>query len=213
MRNKNVYSIFYLIFIVVSKWIISVRLWSSPWTKMIRWLAKSTIRTFTVTLNTRLREYKKKNAKTILIAVNDIFFIFLPNAKSPKYRFFETWVHLMKASLGTGILAMPNAFKNAGYLIGSIGTFLVGFLCTFCMHLLVREHNNSSSYANRLLPAITINSFAYRPARRTGCVSRKKCRACHTRTQCWQLSKKDPTLPRNLLRAPGRTTSGHRLSK
>lgn len=46
--------------------------------------------------------------------------------------------HLLKGSLGTGILAMPNAFKNAGYVTGTIGTIIIGFICTYCIHQLVK---------------------------------------------------------------------------
>uniref|UniRef100_A0A1L8DEV4 Putative amino acid transporter n=1 Tax=Nyssomyia neivai TaxID=330878 RepID=A0A1L8DEV4_9DIPT len=46
--------------------------------------------------------------------------------------------HLLKSSLGTGILAMPMAFKNAGLLFGGVGTVVVGFLCTYCVHILVK---------------------------------------------------------------------------
>lgn len=46
--------------------------------------------------------------------------------------------HLLKSSLGTGILAMPMAFYNAGLLFGMIGTIIVGFVCTHCVHILVR---------------------------------------------------------------------------
>ncbi|XP_025408091.1 proton-coupled amino acid transporter-like protein CG1139 [Sipha flava] len=51
----------------------------------------------------------------------------------------ETLIHLLKGSLGTGILAMPNAFYNSGLLIGTVGTLLIGFLCTYCLHVLVRS--------------------------------------------------------------------------
>lgn len=51
----------------------------------------------------------------------------------------ETLVHLLKGSLGTGILAMPNAFVNAGLLLGTVGTVLIGILCTYCLHVLVRS--------------------------------------------------------------------------
>uniref|UniRef100_A0A2M4A0X7 Putative amino acid transporter n=1 Tax=Anopheles triannulatus TaxID=58253 RepID=A0A2M4A0X7_9DIPT len=47
-------------------------------------------------------------------------------------------IHLLKSSLGTGILAMPVAFKNAGLLFGAIGTIVVGLICTHCVHILVR---------------------------------------------------------------------------
>ncbi|GAB0094803.1 proton-coupled amino acid transporter-like protein CG1139 [Sergentomyia squamirostris] len=50
--------------------------------------------------------------------------------------------HLLKSSLGTGILAMPMAFKNAGLLFGGIGTIVVGFLCTYCVHILVKTSHD-----------------------------------------------------------------------
>jgi len=33
---------------------------------------------------------------------------------------------------------MPNAFRNSGYITGSIGTIVIGFICTFCIHQLVK---------------------------------------------------------------------------
>ncbi|KAI8040902.1 hypothetical protein M5D96_006845 [Drosophila gunungcola] len=50
----------------------------------------------------------------------------------------ETLFHLLKGSLGTGILAMPNAFRNSGYVTGAIGTIVIGFICTFCIHQLIK---------------------------------------------------------------------------
>ena len=41
----------------------------------------------------------------------------------------ETIVHLLKGNIGTGILAMPDAIKNSGLLVGNIGE-----LCVFCVH-------------------------------------------------------------------------------
>ncbi|XP_052752574.1 proton-coupled amino acid transporter-like protein CG1139 [Galleria mellonella] len=49
----------------------------------------------------------------------------------------ETLLHLLKGSLGTGILAMPHAFSNSGYVVGSIGTIVIGVLCTYCIHILI----------------------------------------------------------------------------
>ncbi|GAB1868901.1 Proton-coupled amino acid transporter 1 [Camponotus japonicus] len=51
---------------------------------------------------------------------------------------FETLVHLLKGSLGTGILAMPNAFCNSGLLVGVIATIIIGALCTYCLHVLIK---------------------------------------------------------------------------
>ncbi|XP_075165024.1 proton-coupled amino acid transporter-like protein acs [Haematobia irritans] len=50
--------------------------------------------------------------------------------------------HLLKSSLGTGILAMPLAFYNAGLIFGLIGTLVIGFLCTYCVHILVRTSHD-----------------------------------------------------------------------
>lgn len=50
----------------------------------------------------------------------------------------DTLTHLLKASLGTGILAMPDAFKDAGLSVGIFATIFVAFLCTYCSYILVR---------------------------------------------------------------------------
>ncbi|XP_017767789.1 PREDICTED: proton-coupled amino acid transporter-like protein CG1139 [Nicrophorus vespilloides] len=50
----------------------------------------------------------------------------------------ETLIHMLKGSLGTGILAMPEAFKNSGLLNGLVCTVLIGILCTYCLHILVK---------------------------------------------------------------------------
>ncbi|KAH1028685.1 hypothetical protein HUJ05_002017 [Dendroctonus ponderosae] len=50
---------------------------------------------------------------------------------------FDTMVHLLKGNIGTGILAMPDAFRNAGWVIGLFGTLTMGIICTHCMHMLV----------------------------------------------------------------------------
>uniref|UniRef100_A0A182SJ42 Amino acid transporter transmembrane domain-containing protein n=1 Tax=Anopheles maculatus TaxID=74869 RepID=A0A182SJ42_9DIPT len=54
-------------------------------------------------------------------------------------------IHLLKSSLGTGILAMPVAFKNAGLLFGAIGTIVIGLICTHCVHILYRNRCTTSS--------------------------------------------------------------------
>ncbi|KAK7869698.1 hypothetical protein R5R35_011770 [Gryllus longicercus] len=51
---------------------------------------------------------------------------------------FGALAHIVKSSLGSGILAMPNAFRNGGLAFGLAATFIIGFICTYCVHLLVR---------------------------------------------------------------------------
>ncbi|KAJ8670665.1 hypothetical protein QAD02_001924 [Eretmocerus hayati] len=53
--------------------------------------------------------------------------------------FTETLFHLMKGSLGTGILAMPNAFANSGYAVGFVATIIIGLLCTYCIRVLIQS--------------------------------------------------------------------------
>ncbi|KAL0852427.1 hypothetical protein ABMA28_000611 [Loxostege sticticalis] len=70
----------------------------------------------------------------------------------------ETLLHLLKGSLGTGILAMPHAFSNSGYAVGAIGTVIIGVLCTYCIHILI-----DSCYVickRRRVPSLTYTAAA-----------------------------------------------------
>jgi len=50
-------------------------------------------------------------------------------------------IHLLKGNIGTGILAMPDAIKNSGLLVGSILLVFMSFFCISCMHMLVNASN------------------------------------------------------------------------
>ncbi|XP_026313980.1 proton-coupled amino acid transporter-like protein pathetic [Hyposmocoma kahamanoa] len=49
-----------------------------------------------------------------------------------------SFLNLLKSSLGSGVLAMPAAFKDTGIIPGCIGTILVGIIATHCIHILVQ---------------------------------------------------------------------------
>ncbi|ALC44494.1 path [Drosophila busckii] len=50
----------------------------------------------------------------------------------------ETLTHLLKASLGTGILGMPIAFMYSGLVLGIFATIFTAFICTHCSYVLVK---------------------------------------------------------------------------
>ncbi|KAK0180804.1 hypothetical protein PV327_003149 [Microctonus hyperodae] len=50
----------------------------------------------------------------------------------------QTLTHLLKASLGTGILSMPLAFYKAGLVFGIFATIFVSLVCTHCSYILVK---------------------------------------------------------------------------
>ncbi|XP_055532918.1 proton-coupled amino acid transporter-like protein CG1139 [Wyeomyia smithii] len=54
-----------------------------------------------------------------------------------------TLIHLIKSSLGTGILAMPLAFRNGGLAFGILGTVIVAVIYAHCVHLLVSTSQKS----------------------------------------------------------------------
>ncbi|CAG9856015.1 unnamed protein product [Phyllotreta striolata] len=49
----------------------------------------------------------------------------------------DTLTHLLKASLGTGILSMPAAFYASGLIMGIFMTIVVSVICTHCSYVLV----------------------------------------------------------------------------
>lgn len=66
----------------------------------------------------------------------------------------EAFINLLKCAFGTGCLAMPKAFYNAGWLLGLISTILLSSLVVYAMHVLVTTSD----------PCIHIVSFLISPS-------------------------------------------------
>lgn len=49
----------------------------------------------------------------------------------------ESLIHLLKITIDSNFLAMPLAFKNAGFYMGLFGSTVIGFICTYCVHMLL----------------------------------------------------------------------------
>ncbi|KAF6199844.1 hypothetical protein GE061_006142 [Apolygus lucorum] len=69
--------------------------------------------------------------------------------------YFETLTHMVKACFGTGILAIPSAFSRAGWVVGIIGTVIIGSICTYAFHVLL----NAETTLKRKRP--DIKKFTY----------------------------------------------------
>lgn len=57
----------------------------------------------------------------------------------------ECLMHLLKGMVGTGILAMPVAYRNGGLWFSLAVVSVIGVICTHCMHVLVLSGNELCS--------------------------------------------------------------------
>ncbi|XP_052752676.1 proton-coupled amino acid transporter-like protein CG1139 [Galleria mellonella] len=76
--------------------------------------------------------------------------------------YLDTMIHLLKASIGAGILCMPDAVRRLGLINGVIAIPAIGFFATYCIQLLIiaqykicqREKRGYMAYPKSMLFAL-----------------------------------------------------------
>lgn len=63
------------------------------------------------------------------------------SVRTHNFRNVESMVHMVKATIGGGFLAMPEAFRHTGVVVGIVGTVLIGLAVLNMMASIVSIHH------------------------------------------------------------------------
>ncbi|KAE8738311.1 hypothetical protein FOCC_FOCC016211, partial [Frankliniella occidentalis] len=90
---------------------------------------------------------------------DELYDPFSQRPQTLQYSDFGAWAHMVKGGMGTGIMAMPMAFKYGGFVLGLIGTPVVGLVAVHCVCLLVATAQHL--YVRARVPSMTMPEVAY----------------------------------------------------
>ena len=62
---------------------------------------------------------------------------------------FQTFLHILKGNVGPGILALPLAIRNGGWVFGPIALLIVASMAIHCMQLLVSASRHFCNVKNK----------------------------------------------------------------
>jgi len=72
--------------------------------------------------------------------------------ENERTNYAQTLMNLMNGIIGSGVLSMPLAFMNGGWLLSLIVTPIIGMISCFCIHLLLSVNVSLTKRTNKSSP-------------------------------------------------------------